>query len=704
MNEPEKDPSVVPPTDPASQTKTQGGFDPQFWKPRRRKRKEQPPEHTITRKDTLQDLLQVRSSQPAQAAPQEAPGSATAPASNPTESAEDTTRPPLQEPLAPGLNTTQNLPAVTVETTLMVPLPQPDKQPPTQVFASEKTDLVSKEAAIQTSAILPVKPDSQKSAPPPVPPKSNQPASPKRPRRWRWIVGGIVVLFLFLMGGVVPVEKIPLLRNLAYAMGFSKDDTQRMSFLRALLTWTNKKTGPWGHSSPATEPDGQTLLATGRLGEGTPEEADDLMSLSARMARVGGKTSLIDINALNALQRKKGQNLDGISGTVLPTPGQEENTSTAALRDGEVNVQTESSRNTGDVFFGSDVSAVNRHFQDGYDSVASLKRIANPHISDGHPMDWLQNTARRMVKADASLTGVDKDLSQRQVGWQTGIDVQGETKPHKDLYYAWITSRMSKYTSNNMLKKALAESGFLGADVPAVASGGLTAGGIQIDTNALAQDQNSWREYLEFEKNCREDLNSSGSKVSNAIEEFNKLFYHGPAHAVAQNYNVGFPKNCAAVEAEAAAGGYVRSAFYNNLRAIQAQCKEAQEGYTSLKNTCLMEVETTNRCQNTVFNPNSYAGHWESFRQECEQYCPQKKAACDANPNCTWMGDEACRAEQQVHARYAQGDSSLENVILSQVGGNTDYFPQLVKSEEDTVGINNAATTIENNLQENAAL
>ena len=53
-------------------------------------------------------------------------------------------------------------------------------------------------------------------------------------KAWMLLVFFLVLLFI---GGFVPVGKIPFLRNLAYAMGYTPDETQKISLLRALFSW-----------------------------------------------------------------------------------------------------------------------------------------------------------------------------------------------------------------------------------------------------------------------------------------------------------------------------------------------------------------------------------------------------------------------------------------------------------------------------------
>ncbi len=554
-------------------------------------------------------------------------------------------------------------------------------------------------AAQAAQTAVPPKMPRQKSA-------SAQNPAPKRPSRWKWAFVLLLLLFLGGISGLVPVEKIPGLRNLAYAMGFTKDDTARMSFLRALLTWTDKTIGLPGNWSG--EGANASLLAQVR-GEasdsaGAGSDGVALPGLNS-MSRGGGKTSLIDMQALNALQRQKGYALDGVRGAVKLTPGQEEaDLGPAVVRDDKVNVRTEANRDKGEVFFGSDTSAVNRNFKDGYDSSKTLAKVKNPHIADGKPIDWLLNTTQRTLKAEGGLGGLNKQLDGTKVGWGDSIVDVGEKKEHKDLYHAWITSRMSKYTPNVMLKKGLADSSFLGAAIPTMASNVLSFTGIQVDLGAMQEDESAWKEYLEWEKNCREELmgqNGGGKMVEGAINTFNDLFPEDPIGAKtskrAKGYNLDFPKNCE--EAEAGGAGYI-----SNLDVISSSCKKAQEGYRKLRDVCHMVIpephDNPGQCNKEKIE--HLKGFVSPFAEECK--------ACDTKTEKNEQGEdvpvnpEECRKE--VTANWQGVVAGIEKTVLKEIGGKTDYFPQIVYKDEEgeIVGAERAQESVYKGMEQNKTL
>lgn len=647
------------------------------------------PDATFTRMDTIQDLVQIRSlEQKSEETAQQLP---------PEESAVSSL-----EPLHPEKTSMQTIPAQDPEMTL------PSLEEIKPIVKDAKTEIQSSKGKSRSKKrSKPAKSEeesrkkgvvSKKDIPPTTPkqPVSQTPApGPKKRSRWQWIIAIVCFLFLGTISGVVPVEKIPFLRNLAYAMGFSKDDTSRMSFLRALLTWTDKTIGlpgQWG-----TDESRDSLWARTR-GEGAQ---DDLGGIYARMERASGKTSLIDINALNELQRQKGRQLDGIRAAVVVDPRREQEQDPAALRDSEVNVRTEANQDKGDVFFGSDATSVNRDFKDGYDSVNTLKKIANPYIANGEPIDWLKNMTKRMMKSNMGIGGINKELGSIGVLWGSTVEEIGEQKPHRDLYHAWITSRMAKYTDNLMLKKALADTGFWGAELPTMAADVLGFGGVQIDSESFQEDQEAWKEYLEFEKKCKAALNSSGGNVDKLIKEFNAL--------VTTESNWDFPANCAAPNGRSES--YEGTKFDRSVQRVEQICQELDTSYNNLEEECKMVIRR-NKTVNCTAISGTYATHWTNFQDRCNAYFnadfeswwssakqkePYKsriaKGESEASVKASARGEfeknEWTNTYGPKHTeekfvtdlsiKKNQGDNvsitSMREVVIDQQGGSSEYFP-----------------------------
>ncbi len=507
---------------------------------------------------------------------------------------------------------------------------------------------------------------------PPTPQQNSSSAqnpAPKRPNRWKWALAVLLLVFLGGISGLVPVEKIPLLRNLAYAMGFDKTDTARMSFLRALLTWTDKTIGLPGNWA---DEGGATTLFAGRFNRaenvpGTEAEEDPAVGLSARFARSGGQTSLIDMQALNMLQRQKGYTLDGVRGAVQLTPGQEEaDLGPAVVRDDKVNVRTEANIDKGEVFFGSDTSAVNRDFKDGYDSTKMLAKIKNPHIADGVPIDWLFNMTQRLMQKNTPLGGVNRQLEGARIFWGDNIAQLGKEKANRDLYYAWITSRMGQRASNVMLKKSLADVGFLGADLPQMASVAL-GGGVQIDSMSFQEDQEEWKEYLEWEQKCKETIDKEGTEIEGLMKEFNNFFKN--------EVKVQYPGTCG----ELLSSSNLAETFAGKVRNT---CEKLKSNYLSLSSACDMSISPGD-C--SAIRETDYTNSWQQDVEDCKnkikQLCKEfYHADCDTNQ---------INEYQEKHDEWKNEKTSHLEDVKKQIRKHGMSFATLIRGKQSTINVDN---------------
>ncbi len=671
---------------------------------------------TYTRMDTVQDLVQLRSTKeepPKEPAEEKKPQEQKKqPASQPKEPAPQAQVPiQVRQPEEPAQPSEKTL-LLTQTKTALLPL----LRKPISFKKLRRKKHQNKEEKLAQGPVA----DAQKAASKPQKPhkKAGQ-SKNKQPKntsgRWPWVVAVLAFLFLGTVTGVLPVEKIPLLRNLAYAMGFTQADTQRMSFLRALLTWTDKTLGLQGRLSEG--PQGEdSLPRRGNFVQADSEEAAG-NSLSANMARYSGNTHLIDIKSLQALQRKQGRAQDSLAGVVAPIAGREEQDArNAPLRDSNVTVRTEAGRELGDVYFGSDAFAQNRQAQDGYDSSKKLASLKNPYITNGHPIDWMTERAADLVNTDMGIGGIQRELGGSRVAWQTGpIDI-GQDAAHRALYRAWITSRMSKYTSNLMLKKSLANTGFIGAQLPSMASSVMSSGGVRLDTSSAMADQQSWKEYLEYEKNCREELTAAG-RAGKRITDAEKTI----ADITKDTKNIQSP-TCLEILEGGKENVFQTFEKKNNqkLKTLKANCDVLKKAYDTLSETCKMAVDTNVNCNSTV-EENFNKEPWEEFHDKCasnlesdwEEYrksnCPKEQPKC--------ITKEQYKNE---HWKEASGKDMLEIKSTDHVLGNTTkQFPTFLRGkckpgsehgvfcsewEEDESVDQQAIDTIQGGLQTNPAL
>lgn len=662
------------------------------------------PDTTFTRMDTVQDLVQIRSAE--QKAKEEAKKQdvdpQAAPEAQPQPQAETSVQ--MQtvkaEPFAPEVPPTQPEPPAKPVSPNVQPQapaqpdlpaqPQPEFQTLTPSLAQDELppDLPTIPFAQPVSKKRKSKKERRKQKEAPkneekqIPPTSSTeqpvvllPALKKR-RRWVWLLLILCLLLLGTIGGIVPVENIPFLRNIAYAMGFSKDDTSRMSFLRTLLAWKDKgKKSPDAQQGTDEQSSSGHLMALERLrtqrGDPSASEEEDLGSLYSRMQHEGGKTGLIDIQALNEFQRQKGYKVDSIRGASMYFDPEKE-PEAASLRDDNVNVRTEANQSTGEVFFGSDAFSVGRGAQDGFDSVNGFKKIANPHIAGVNSVDWFTMTAQRMMKTDMGLGGVNKEFSAMHLDWGTNLNSVGKNKEHRDLYSAWIASRMSKYTPNLMVKKALADTGFMGAEVPTTASNVVGLGGILLDTDSLKEDQAEWQEYLEFKKQCEKALEDNSQAIDDAVNEYNKIWKYG-----AQEF--GYPEDCY----QARNMTEVPDAIQTNSARVEGICTTLKIKYKDLADKCDMRV--ANAETDCTGISDGYKTSFADFKNKCNSLYQDKKTEWESDP-----AHEGVPYSDTQWKIDGEKEKYAKETLQAQTGGYGKTFATWIRAKctEEGAGIN----------------
>ena len=121
----------------------------------------------------------------------------------------------------------------------------------------------------------------------------------KKGRGWskkRKVILGLV-FFLFLIIFIVPAEYVPGLRNLAWRMGMSPEDTQSRTFSGVFFSWISDG--------------GRDFSSMGKNGAGI--SIFDRQSKPGFNAQ-GPQSGLLDLAAVNASLRARGQRADYLQG------------------------------------------------------------------------------------------------------------------------------------------------------------------------------------------------------------------------------------------------------------------------------------------------------------------------------------------------------------------------------------------------------
>lgn len=404
-------------------------------------------------------------------------------------------------------------------------------------------------------------------------------------KAWALLVFFLLLLFV---GGFVPVGKLPFLRNLAYAMGYTPDETQKISLLRALFSWNEHQKILRGEL-----PDPNAVSVFGEGGG----------FLTAAGARAQNK--LINMRAVNSSLAKRGKaqdKLQGSSYSSLAAGAQQEADVTIANTGVSAATQANAAK-VGEVYFGQDVSVIARDKRDGYNSVNTLKKIANPNIAGGSKgEDWLGRLVDKATRSDPGLANIAKNVDKGgMLSKLGGVREQGNSKAQKDMYYAWLFGKTARRTPNPVLKKTLASAGFNGGEMPKSVFSASGFSGVGINPDDVIADMDSVDKYLKQDKECQEAMSIIGGQVK---ETKTKLFE--------QIKKLQFPATCDEA---------FESKYADILSGITKACELVHQAYQNdLGSKCSIQG-TAGNCGGT----DVLAGRFNSYLN----YCLEKQKECD---------------------------------------------------------------------------
>lgn len=473
-------------------------------------------------------------------------------------------------------------------------------------------------------------------------------------KAWALLVFFLVLLFI---GGFVPVGKIPFLRNLAYAMGYTPDETQKISLLRALFSWNEHQKILRGE---LPDPDAVSVF-----GEG----GGFLTSAGAR-----AQNKLINLRAVNSSLARQGRAQDGLRDSSYSSSRSVNGQQDAGVKITDTGVSAATQANAakvGEVYFGEDASAVARDRRDGYNSVNALKKIANPNIAGtSNGDDWFDRLVDKATRSDPGLDNIAKNIDKGgMLSKLGGVRNQNTNKAQKDMFYAWLFGRTARRTPNPVLRKTLASSGFNGGELPKSVFSASGFSGVGINPDDVVADMDDISKYIKQDKDCQEAMRVVGDSVS---DKKSNLF--------GQIKNLKFPSNCDEA---------FTSTYANDLKGISAACEAVKQAYAhDLRSKCSISINQGN-CGGTA----ALAGRFNSYLQYCrekQQECrslvdPAEQANCvnsiqtaeqfsseDCDPNC---GAAAVSQAQQDIFYVDKDGNPVRNPDNPRDGGG--FLPQL---------------------------
>lgn len=500
----------------------------------------------------------------------------------------------------------------------------------------------------------------------------------KRFDRKKWLMLLALVFFLFSIIFIVPVGSLPGLRNLAWWMGFSAQQTQSMSFGRALLTWAGE---------------GTRLLSSKR---NTEQEISLFDRKNAQTYKLGSySTGLFDVDAINAERRKRGLGSEGLSGVYTGL----------AERDGALNRkvndfsqearQNEAAKNMQEVYFGADANLMARSAQ-----TASMRK----GVLDAAKL-LPKGAVVGSISPDWFALAVDKaaKLSNEQLNQAIGISttvaplsslnaqVKSKSKPQRDLAQIWLMSKASNRAKQLMLKKQLAAAGYIGMEMPKKVYDSLgLSSGVMMGGEDLVKDLEDVQMQLLKEEQCRTIGAEANGVMMEKMEQSINLV---------NTITTTVPRTC---DADVAGWSQSLSEVSSNCNTVKNTIKTMSENCGSVKlskeGTCTTERlntyanDFTQSCQALTVAQAEYESALDAYNKAKAEY----DAAVASAPEGTSVDDSALKAAEQKlkdsEKKKDQAEDKVDDVkdglkdsevfdtfnISSgaQQGGSGNFFPE----------------------------
>ena len=451
----------------------------------------------------------------------------------------------------------------------------------------------------------------------------------KRWDRKRWLAALALVFFLFSIIFIIPVGRIPLLRNISWLMGFSTQDTQSMSFFRTILTWVGDEERRSRPGSWSGDGGGISIF-----------DREQLQGFSAS----GPRSGLFDLDAVNAARRAQGLEADGLYGVA----GGNSQTSSVRVSGWSEEARRNAAAKGGqEVYFGTDADAVvrastqNTTVRGSSDTVALLPSFG---IVGAAATDWLAMAVDKasllsnsqMTEALREAASIPAPLSNL-----SGTLTAGQ-KPQRDLATIWLMSMAADKAPQLMLKKQLAAAGYMAMEMPKKVydSSGQGAGVMMSGSEMVANFESANQQLLK-EEQCREISKTTSQNLSAKTQEASSL--------ILSLRNV--PKKC----------GEDMQTWSANLKNIKATCKEVSAVYDNMKTFCGAKV-TSGRCETARLD--SYESSYNEICAGYENLSEEDKALRD---------EQLAQASSDID--YEVRDSFNLSINGEEPGGN-DFFPQ----------------------------
>ena len=434
-----------------------------------------------------------------------------------------------------------------------------------------------------------------------------------------------------------------------YAMGYSPEEAERMSFLKALLSW---KDDSRRQRALAAEGDEFSVFNSGGVAAFSAEQA---------------KSKLLNIRSVNTALARRGRKGDDLTGSYDAGPlASEKEKDRPAVRikknDAAAATQANNAKNA-EVFFGEDSSSVQRDKNDAFNSVNMLKKVTNKPVGGNSGEDSFNRMLRRGVREQVNFDNLSKALDTHGATQTNFGDAKklGDNRVSRNMYYIWLTSRAARRTQQPALKKTLASAGFEGADMPKEIISISGASGVAIKSEDVAVDMENVKKYLELDKQCKDAIKHGAEMAPDTTQILNQV----------DGLAASFPKTC----------GERNGAFDNNLQSISNGCQQMKRSYEQVKRECnsiSIKVDDS-QCKSEKLS--NYSQTFDAYCDDALSKCasketPEEQAACVASAKSLSSSNEFYDPEYpniKLKSGDLQGD--IDSTFYDEEGRlNNGYF------------------------------
>ena len=478
----------------------------------------------------------------------------------------------------------------------------------------------------------------------------------------------VILLFLSYFFTAIPVEKVPVLRNLAYLMGYTREETKTFSFLKTLLTL------PQRYKARRAE----------------KEDWENIRKSSAAAIAASTEEALLyKAQLINFKQSSKGTNPRGQDSDQLQKVRQANSARDSRVvamasvqREDPAAAQTAQKATGNEVFFGTQEGTIPRDPTVGFDTTQKLAALPSPGIVDSNKTDKLLEAAESFYSRTTNIDFQNK-LVDHTVGSRTMLqDVESpdDKKPKVDVVYAWLTSRAAKRTENKMLKKTLAAASFIGADLtrPMLLTSLDGTGTVAVDPRQIDIDISVAKDRVEREERCTDYL-TEGSYQTEIGSKWELINGKGDNPGlIFELWNAAhnlYGATCSDYQS-------LLDTFDNKRKELNTNCSTLNDKYNNVENIC--EIKIKKGSCNSELDSLNEGNLEETIKSWCKAQLDLCPSTCSKEQQCSVFGTSytsstACKKAVNDAKLSEQGSSEIRDPLSAGYLSEKETFEDVLK-------------------------